>query len=578
MGLRLHSRLVGLNAAALLVMALLLGVFFDSTVKKTFESEIESQFLNSATLAETFLRDHRADRNDSDLAAELAKLLQVRITLIAPDGRVLGDSDVTQSGLAALENHSDRPEFIEARGAGRGTSIRQSATIGIPFIYVARTLDDGTVLRLAMPLDALEMLMSDLRRQLALAVLVGLGLTLMFGYTVYAVVSRPLKKLADASRQLALGDLNGHIPTSGDRDLAKVGSSLNAMARALRDKMAEMEADQHRTEAIITAMSAGVVVFDREAKVFLANRTIQTLLDLQVDATGKGPMELVRNPSLENVVRTALTGSDAPAIEVTTRHGRVLLANAAPIRALSGDVELVVTVFHDLTDIKRTERMRKDFVANVSHEFKTPLTSIRGFAEILRTEEPADPAVKHEFFEAIERNSVVLQALVDDLLVLSQLEREIPIESERVNLCELIEQQLKAKQPLLSAKNIQVKTDCSDLEIQADPARLTRAISNLIDNAVHYNRAEGQIRIAASKTDRGVRIDIEDTGVGIPPEDLHRIFERFYRVEKSRTKDLGGTGLGLAIVKHAIESQNGTISVSSKVGAGSTFTIWLPVA
>jgi two-component system phosphate regulon sensor histidine kinase PhoR len=383
--------------------------------------------------------------------------------------------------------------------------------------------------------------------------------------------------MADVSHQLAYGNLDTEIPVAGDRDLGTVASSLNAMAKNLRLKMEELEGDKYRTEAIIAAMSSGVVVFDRDARVVLGNASIQRLLDLQGDTAGRIPMELVRHSSIETAVRRALKGFDAPAIEVTTRRGRILLAKGAPVRARDGTVELVVMVFHDLTEIRRTEKMRKDFVANVSHEFKTPLTSIRGYAETLLTAEPGNPAVRREFLAAIERNATFLQTLVDDLLVLASLESELPIEKERFNVREAIEQQIQSKQPLLSARDLRVRLDCQSEEIEADRNRLMRALSNLLDNAIHYNREGGEIRIVTSRAGQRFRIDVEDTGEGIPQGDLGRIFERFYRVDKSRTRNSGGTGLGLSIAKHAIESQGGSLSVSSTLGVGSTFSIWLPL-
>jgi len=575
MALRLHSRLVALNVVALGVMTLLLAYFLGSNLKTTFEFEIESQLYSSATLAKAYMRTHPQGADAQALAAEIGRLLGVRVTLIAPEGRVLGDSEVTSAGLPEMENHANRPEFVQARQSGRGTSIRESATLGVPYIYVATTLDDGAVLRAAMPLSSLETLLSGLRRQLALAMAIGVGLSLLFGYMVYGVVSRPLRRMADASHRLAYGDLNSAIPVMGDRDLATVGSSLNAMARSLRLKMEELESDKHRTEAIIAGMSSGVTVFDRDARVILANRSMQTLLGLHGATSGKIPMELVRDPAIESAVRRALAGSDPPAIDLATRSHRVLLAKAAPVRNRSGEVELVVMVFHDLTEVRRTEKMRKDFVANVSHEFKTPLTSIRGYAETLLNSAPEDPAVSREFLEAIERNSAFLQALVDDLLVLSSLERELPAQKEPLALRELLEQQLRAKQHMLAEKQIDASLECPQIEVLADRTRLIRAVSNLIDNAIHYNRTGGAIRISVSEAEHRIRIDILDTGVGIPQEDLVRVFERFYRVDKSRTRERGGTGLGLAIAKHAIESQGGTLSVTSRLDIGSTFTVLL---
>jgi two-component system, OmpR family, phosphate regulon sensor histidine kinase PhoR len=575
--LRLHSRLVALNVVALSVMTLVLGYFLSDRLKTTFEFEIESQLYRSATLAKEFVRLRSSSTDPTQLVTEIAKLLGVRVTLIAPDGRVVGDSEVASKSLTRLENHSNRPEFIDARRGGRGASVRHSATLGVSFIYVAVSLDDGSVLRLAMPLSSIDVLLSGLRRHLAVAVLIGVGLSIAFGYMVYAVVSRPLHRVAEASRQLAYGNLDSSIPVVGDTDLATVGSSLNAMARNLRLKMEELEADKHRTDAVIAAMSAGVAVFDRGARVVLANSSIQSLLDLHGAAAGRLPMELVRHPSIETAVRTALDGVDAPAIEVTTGREKVLVAKAAPVRALSGHVELVVMVFHDLTEIRRMERMRKDFVANVSHEFKTPLTSIRGYAETLLNVEPGDPAVVRDFLEAIDRNSRLLQTLVDDLLVLANMESEVPLSKERFNLKEAIEQQIESRRHLLSANHLRPELDCPSIEVELDRPRLMRALSNLIDNAIIYNRSGGTVRISVNVSGRQLRIDVADTGAGIPPGDLVRVFERFYRVDKSRTRDSGGTGLGLAIAKHAIEGQGGTLTVISRVGVGSTFTIQLLV-
>ena len=577
MGLRLHSRLIALNVVALTVATLLIGYFLSQHLKDTFESEIESQLYKSATLAKDYIRVRSSDADSAELADAVSKLLQVRATIIASDGRVLGDSQVTRADLAEMENHSNRPEFLDARREGRGVTIRHSATLRVSYIYVATTLDNGSVLRLAMPLSSVDLLLSGLRKHLALAMLLGVGVSLLFGYMVYAVVSRPLHKVAEASHQLAYGNLDSQIPVAGDSDLATVGSSLNAMARNLRRKMAELEGDKHRTEAVIAAMSSGVVVFDLAARVILANSSIQTLLELQGAAAGRLPMELVRHPSIESAVRMALEGKDPPAIEITTGRDRILLAKAAPVRALNGNVELAVMVFHDLTEVRRSERMRKDFVANVSHEFKTPLTSIRGYAETLLNMPPGEPAVAREFLEAIDRNSVLLQALVDDLLVLASLESEVPVARERFNLKDAIDQQLQAKHRLLSANDLQAEVDCPPIEIEADRSRLMRAVSNLLDNAIYYNRPGGSIRVSVTVADRHVRINVADTGPGIRPADLGRIFERFYRMDKSRTRDSGGTGLGLAIARHAVESQGGTLSVTSKVGAGSTFVIQLPV-
>jgi two-component system phosphate regulon sensor histidine kinase PhoR len=573
---RLHSRLVFLNVCAIAIVTLLMGYYLGSSLRTTFESEIESQLYTSATLAMNYRKVSPLLGKPIELANDISRSLDVQVTLIAPDGRVLGDSELTPEGVAAAENHSGQPEVMAALQTGHGTSIRWSETDGGPFIYVAARLDDGGVLRVARPLATVETLIEGLRQQLLIALIISVGLTLVFGYMVYALVSRPLHRMAEASHELAVGNLNSELPVVGDRDLAVMGSSLNAMARSLRKQMEELQADKRRVEAIVAAMGAGIAVFDDGARVVLANDYICRLLDIHGELTGKMPMELVRNASLEGAVRGALRGEDVPEVDLTTGGGRVLSARAAPVRSLSGQVELAVVVFHDLTEIRRTEKMRKDFIANVSHEFKTPLTSIRGYAETLLDNAANDTEHTREFLETIQRNSVLLQALVDDLLVLAQLESEPPIEKQTIQMRELIEEQIRLRRRLLDDKSIHLELECPAIEILADRSRLARALSNLLDNAIHYNKPGGQIRISVHSSGREVAVDVADSGSGIPHNDLARVFERFYRVEKSRSREAGGTGLGLSIAKHAVESQGGTISVASKLGAGSTFTIVLP--
>jgi two-component system phosphate regulon sensor histidine kinase PhoR len=239
-------------------------------------------------------------------------------------------------------------------------------------------------------------------------------------------------------------------------------------------------------------------------------------------------------------------------------------------------IDSVVVVFHDLTDIRRTERMRRDFVANVSHEFKTPLTSIRGYAETLLSGALEDPEIAIEFLKIIERNAQHLETLVSDLLVLARLEADIPISTDLVNVRSLVDEQLSSRRSVFSDRRVSVFNDCPPIEVHADRLRLGTAISNLVDNAVNYNKPNGEVRIYGEIQGETFRLSITDSGQGIPAEELPRVFERFYRVDKARSRESGGTGLGLSIVKHAIESQGGSITVTSRVGIGSTFTIRIP--
>jgi len=413
--------------------------------------------------------------------------------------------------------------------------------------------------------------------ELVLVVVAAIGLTLIFSYGVRVLVTGPLHEIADASRKLASGDLDQRLPITGDEEIAALGTSLNTMAQNLSRQFQELTNGKQRLEQILEAMGQGVLVLDRSGRVTLTNSSIRKILETERDLVGKTPLEIFRRPELEKAVREVAEGGSAQTLEISAGSGRILQANVAPVPSAAGGIESVVVVFHDLTDIRRTERMRRDFVANVSHEFKTPLTSIRGYAETLMSGAKDDPKIAADFLKTIERNAQHLEALVSDLLTLARLEAEVPSTKEHIPLRALIEEQIATRKNALRLQELTVLIECAPFEIQADRVRLSTALSNLIDNAMYYNRPGGRITVSAEVVGSTLKLAVIDTGHGIPSDELPRIFERFYRVDKARTRDSGGTGLGLSIVKHAIESQGGTISVSSLVGSGSTFTIRLPV-
>jgi two-component system phosphate regulon sensor histidine kinase PhoR len=411
---------------------------------------------------------------------------------------------------------------------------------------------------------------------LALAVFIAVGTTFLSSYVVRVLVSRPLRRISDASTKLAEGDLQQRLPITGDAEIAAVWTSLNRMTRNLSQKMRDLSDGKQRLELILEAMGQGVMVLDRTGRISFTNSSMVRVLGVDRDLIGKTPLEIFRRPELENAVRAVFAGDPGQVLEIAAGNSRVLQANVAPVAKVSSQVESVVVVFHDLTDIRRTERMRRDFIANVSHEFKTPLTSIRGYAETLLSGANDDPKIAPDFLRTIERNAEHLEALVSDLLTLARLEAEVPATREQVDVKSVIDEQISSRTSAITERDIRVTVACPPIEVQADRSRLSTALSNLIDNAIHYNKAGGEIRISAEMQNGTLNLSVADTGYGIPSEELPRIFERFYRVDKARARESGGTGLGLSIVKHAIESQGGAISVTSRIGAGSTFTIRLP--
>src|SRR6266699_4782756 len=413
--------------------------------------------------------------------------------------------------------------------------------------------------------------------ELAPAVVTGIGLAFIFSYGVRMLVTRPLREIAAASRKLASGDLEQRLPITGDEEIAALGTSLNTMAQNLSKKVQELSDGKQRLELILEAMGQGVMVLDRSGRVTLTNTSILRVLGTARNLAGRTPLEMFRRPELENAVHDVLRGGPPQVLEITAGTGRILQVHVAPVPSVSGGIDSVVAVFHDLTDIRRTEHMRRDFVANVSHEFKTPLTSIRGYAETLMSGAKDDPDVAFDFLKTIEKNAEHLETLVSDLLILARLEAEVPATKEQIPVRSMIEDQIAARQTALREREIAVVIDCPSIDVETDRTRLSTALSNLIDNAIYYNKRGGEIKISAGLQDGTLKLAVADTGLGIPSEELPRIFERFYRVDKARTRESGRTGLGLSIVKHAIESQGGSINVTSRIGAGSTFTIRLPM-
>ena len=413
--------------------------------------------------------------------------------------------------------------------------------------------------------------------QLVLVVVIGVLLTLIFTYGVQVVISRPLHEISVASRKLAAGNLDQRLPITGDEEIAAVGTSLNTMAQALSMRMQALSDGKQQLELILEAMGQGVMVLGSSGRITLTNTSLRKVLGTDRDLTGKTPLEVFRRPELENAVRGVLAGAPVQTLEIATGNNRILQANVSPVTNAAGAVDSAVVVFHDLTEIRRAERMRRDFVANVSHEFKTPLTSIRGYTETLLSGAKDDPAIALDFLNTIQRNAQHLETLVVDLLTLARLETEVPSIKDPINLRSMIDELVASRQNAIQERDLHVALDCPQTQVQADRSRLYTALSNLIDNAINYNKPGGEILVSAEVQNGTLSVAVADTGYGIPSDELPRIFERFYRVDKARTRDSGGTGLGLSIVKHAIESQGGTIGVSSRIGSGSTFTIRLPL-
>jgi two-component system phosphate regulon sensor histidine kinase PhoR len=410
-----------------------------------------------------------------------------------------------------------------------------------------------------------------------LALIVGFVLTLFASHMLKLRVANPLSELLSMVHRVSEGDLEQRAPIKGDADVLELLRGVNSLTRKFESAEKDLRDRLQKAESFLQAMVEGVMILDSSGRITFNNRSVRKMMGTDRDLLGKTTLDLFRDPQLEANVRTVLTGGPSTVVDLALPGSRSAQAHIAGVPNLAGAVDSAVVVFHDLTEVRNAERMRRDFVANVSHEFKTPLTAIRGYTETLLGGALEDPRTATDFLRIVERNARHLESLVSDLLTLARLEAELPASLETIHVKSLVDEQISLRQAAIRERNLHVTADCGDIELNVDRVRLVTAVSNLVDNAVHYNRPSGEIRITAATENGFFVLSIADTGEGIPSSDLQRIFERFYRVDKARTRASGGTGLGLAIVKHAIESQGGSISVSSKLGVGSKFSIRLPI-
>jgi two-component system phosphate regulon sensor histidine kinase PhoR len=575
--LRLAAALVGL----VLVLALVFGGIARRGLEQRARERLVASLEASARLALALLGDdlfsaERAAEQQARVAA-VAKIGGMRLTLIAADGRVVADSDVSATGLLLLENHASRPEVAAALAGTVGTEERTSGSVGRPLLYVAVPAPGGVV-RVAADAARLGADVAAFQRALALAGAVGLALAAALAVAFASLLTRRVQELREVVRGIAAGNLARRLPWRSGDELGAIAGALDEMAEQLRRRLSQASDEQERLRAVLQGMVEGVLVLDRGGRVILANPRLRELFGVWGGVEGRSALEVIRRVDVESALTEAARTPEPVVRELHLSSDRHLEMHA--VRFPTHGHQLgTVAVFHDVSEIHRLEGIRRDFVANVSHELRTPLTAIRGFAETLRgSEVPAEQ--RRQYLDVILRHADRLTALIEDLLELSRIEggtRDLVLEPTDVSaLARGLIQDLK---PRLEARRMR-----GELRVEpapralADRRALEQVLLNLLDNAIKYSEPGGRIEIFVSGTPAGVRIEVTDTGIGIPEADRARIFERFYRVEKARSRDLGGTGLGLAIVKHLVQAQEGEVSVSSREGQGSTFCVRLPAA
>ncbi len=509
--------------------------------------------------------------------AALDSALARRITLIAPDGRVIADS---RADAHVLENHANRPEFRAAMAGRVGTSVRRSHTLGVEMLYVAEAAPPGmpwAVVRLSEPLSVVHELNGALMR----ISLLGAGFTLLATFAlVYWIGGRPTGRVRELQRiaeRIGSGDPRARADERPDDELGRLGAALNHMSATLNDRLEALARERDEREHVLAHMSDGVALLDPGNRIVHCNHSLAELFAAPRPAAPGTPLgEFVREPELDELVRRAR--AERRPLEAELRlwspRARFVRANVTPLDPAASELLLVL---HDLTEAETVNRVRQDFVANVSHELRTPLTSLRGYAETLLDGGLEDAEHREQFVRVIRDQAERMQLLVDDLLSLAQLERpEAAPKREPFDLRALLAEHVAAEQPRARAAGLALVLEPGPpLEVSAERHRLAQVIANLLDNALKYTE-RGGITVRAGEDARRVWCEVEDTGPGIPEDDRSRVFERFYRVDKARSREKGGTGLGLSIVKHVITLHGGEVSVRSAPGEGSCFRFELP--
>ncbi|MBN1526251.1 MAG: HAMP domain-containing protein [Candidatus Omnitrophica bacterium] len=567
-----------------------LYIYLNSNLKAYVESRIEDNLRRELLLTKDLL-DNEASRYLAFPAADafadrVAARLGCRITIIAPDGSVMGDSRLDESGIRTVENHLERPEVQGALNTGFGMSRRFSSTIRTQMLYMAVPLGaKGArgVLRMAMSLSDILVGESRIRRIIGYALLFALTLAVALTFTVSTFVSEPLSEMSVIAERIAGGDFSRKVCIRSRDEIGRLASAINHMSDEIEKEIAKVRSEEAKLRAMITHMFEGLLLTDDKGAVLLMNPSLRKTLLVEVAPEGKMPLEVIRNAAVHEIVEDVLKGDRGLITAEMSVHApaqRTFKVNGVPM-IREGRVAGALLVFHDITELKRLEAMRRDFVANVSHELRTPVASIKGYAETLVHGAIDDKEDAREFVDIIYRDSERLAKLVEDLLDLSRIESgRMKMVFLPAAISDIVKKALAVLDNQAKAKSIRMAYDITEglPKVVGDEARLIQVMVNLLDNAIRYTPMGGSVTIRAYPQEGFVRVDVSDTGIGIPNEDLPRIFERFYTVDRSRSKELGGTGLGLSIVKHIVQAHRGEVWAESEPGKGSTFSFTIPQA
>jgi two-component system phosphate regulon sensor histidine kinase PhoR len=515
----------------------------------------------------------------------LAERAQARVTLIDDAGRVIADSD---RNLIAVDNHLNRSEIQEARLKGRGTAIRYSQTLKADTLNVALPLYDGTNLtgyiRLSRPMLQVAQSIDEIRLSVLEALLLILLLSTILAVVFSAKIVAPIQEIAAFTDRIRTGDVSGMVMIESRDEIGQLSKNINEMVSGLQEKIRQANDEKWKLRAVFAGMAEGVMVLDAQHRIENLNTGMAAIIGREyVDIVGKGPLEVFRNVELQDALNRFRQAGEPVLQEIALGDDKPLILDVSisAVKNLPGQAPKTMMVFHDVTRLKKLETMRVDFVANVTHEIKTPLTAIIGFVETLEHGAIEDAATARKFLHTIRENALRLNRLVDDLLILSNVELgETKLHIEGLSIADVLERALMLIQANATLKNVSLRTDLSaELPlIRADRDKAVQVLLNILDNAVKFTPEGGQVSITAHEDKQDfITIRITDTGPGMAKNELPRLGERFYRVDKTRSRDLGGTGLGLSIVKHLMKAHSGEMHIESTPGKGTEVSLKFPI-
>lgn len=565
----MRKKLFLYNTVVLVFTLFVVTFLFMKIVSKEYEENLKQDLKRNSVLVSNLLNYNRSKDAVSILKEEF-KNCDFRITYINKDGVVLYDNDIDST---KLDNHNKRAEVVEARKDGEGYSIRYSDSLKKNIIYYAYRRNDGSIIRSAMEISYVNSFKRIyLKYYIAVVALSGI-VAMMLSFKLSNLIINPIKDLKFITSAISKGELEGRVRILSNDEIGDLGKTFNNMADKLQSTIMDSIEKQNKLEAILESMDSGVIAVDKKNTVIMINPYAEKIFGIEKNIIGLKLMDNIRNYDLENIFREK--SKKHRELKIVWPTERILRVKTADI--INGYERIgIVAVFQDITDMKKLENMRTQFVANVSHELKTPLTSIKGFAETIRYVD--NDKERNEFLDIIDNEVDRLTRLIGDILVLSDIEINTDLKKERIDVKECITAVYNLLKNTASKKNIEIQVQCAEGPmITGDVDKFKQIIINLTDNAIKYSENNDKIFIGSKYENNNCIIWVEDTGAGIPEKDIPRLFETFYRVDKARSRAKGGTGLGLAIVKHIVMNFKGTIKVESELNRGSKFIVTLPI-